>query len=581
MPERVTEWTSGAEAVLFDPGAVVELRAVKDGKTTSGYYDDHDALAEKARDLDERGHAVYVTLNEVNPALLARAANRARPVYREPTTSDGDIVRRRWLPLDFDPARPSGVSATDAEKEAARLRALEIRDHLEALGWPEPIEGDSGNGYHLLYSVDLPNDRESLDLVRGVLESLSFEFSDDTVGVDTKVYNAARIWKFYGTTARKGDDTPERPHRRSSLLKAPDVAEVVDREKLEAVAARRPEPSPGPRRNGHQREDFDLAAWIRRQGVPVKREGSWERDGYRWVLEECPWNGHTDNAAYIVQGPGGWIAAGCQHNSCQGFGWREFREHYEPGAYDRHHKRNGHDATGAALGDPADREPWEDPTPLPDGLPPVAPFDPALLPDALRPWCEDIAERMQVPLDYVAVGAVAVAASLVGRKVGVYPKRRDDWLVVPNLWSGIVGPPSAMKSPALAEITKPLDRLVVEAMKVHSEAEEAHEARAEAVEAEKAALKKAIDAAAKKSVETGDRSRLNELIDHRRKMEIPEPPTERRYKTSDTTIEKLVEILRDNPFGILVQRDELTGWLRSLDKQGREVDRAFYLQRCS
>lgn len=224
------------------------------------------------------------------------------------------------------------------------------------------------------------------------------------------------------------------------------------------------------------------------------------------------------------------------------------------------------------------RAEWEDPAPLPDGLPPVAPFDPALLPDPLRPWCTDIAKRMQVPLDYVAVGAVTVAASLIGRKVGIHPKRRDDWLVVPNLWAGIVGPPSAMKSPALAEVTKPLDRLVAEAMKVHSEAEEAHEARAEAVEAEKAALKKAIDAAAKKSVETGDRSRLDELIDRRRSMEVPEPPTERRYKTSDTTIEKLVEILRDNPTGILVQRDELTGWLRSLDKQGREVDRAFYLE---
>ncbi len=227
-------------------------------------------------------------------------------------------------------------------------------------------------------------------------------------------------------------------------------------------------------------------------------------------------------------------------------------------------------------GEPKDD--WEDPTPLPDSLPPVEPFDPALLPDALRPWCEDIAERMQVPLDYVAVGAVAVAASLVGRRVGIRPKRYDDWIVVANLWAGIVGPPSAMKSPALAEVAKPLDRLVAEAREAHEGALADHETEAEAVEAEKAALKKAIDAAAKKSVETGDRSRLDELIDRKRNMEIPSEPTERRYKTSDTTIEKLVEILRDNPSGVLVQRDELTGWLRGLDRQGREVDRAFYLE---
>lgn len=221
---------------------------------------------------------------------------------------------------------------------------------------------------------------------------------------------------------------------------------------------------------------------------------------------------------------------------------------------------------------------WEDAAPLPDGLPPVAPFDPTLLPGPMRAWTSDIAERMQVPLDYVAVGAVAVAASLIGRKVGILPKRRDDWLVVPNLWAGIVGPPSALKSPALAEITKPLDRLVAESREAHEEALAEHEAKVEAVEAEKAALKKAIDKAAASSVKSGDRSELDGLIERRRNMEPPSDPKERRYKTSDTTTEKLIEILRDNPFGVLVQRDELTGWLKSLDKQGREVDRAFYLE---
>jgi hypothetical protein len=87
--------------VLFEPGAVVELRAFKGRETASGYFDDHAALACEAGKLEDRGYSVYVTLNEVDPALLARASNRARKVYKEPTTSDGDIVRRRWLPLDF------------------------------------------------------------------------------------------------------------------------------------------------------------------------------------------------------------------------------------------------------------------------------------------------------------------------------------------------------------------------------------------------------------------------------------------------------------------------------------------------
>lgn len=211
--------------VLFEPGVVAELRAFKDGKITSGYFDDFEALAEQAAKLDGRGFSVYATPNPVNPALLARAANRARPVYREPTTSDVDVARRRWLPVDFDPVRPSGVSATNPERQAALWRAREVRDYLERQGWSEPVVGDSGNGAHLLYRVELPNDRESLELVKSVLEALSFKFSDERVSVDTTTSNAARIWKLYGTTARKGDSIEERPHRRSRLLKVPDAAQ--------------------------------------------------------------------------------------------------------------------------------------------------------------------------------------------------------------------------------------------------------------------------------------------------------------------------------------------------------------------
>jgi len=131
--------------VLFQPSAVVELRAFRGRETVSGYYADHVALAREARKLDERDYTVYVTLNEVDPALLARASNRKRKVYRELTTSDGDIVHRRWLPLDLDPARPSGVSATDAEKRAAKERALQLWDFLSEAGrsrsWPTRATG--------------------------------------------------------------------------------------------------------------------------------------------------------------------------------------------------------------------------------------------------------------------------------------------------------------------------------------------------------------------------------------------------------------------------------------------------------
>lgn len=224
-------------------------------------------------------------------------------------------------------------------------------------------------------------------------------------------------------------------------------------------------------------------------------------------------------------------------------------------------------------------EDWEDPAPLPDGLPPVAAFDAAMLPGPLRAWVLDISERMQVPADYVAVGAVVVAASLVGRAVGIHPKRKDDWFVVPNLWGAVVGPPSALKSPALAEAMKPLDRLVAESREAHAEALSKHEADAAAVEAIKAGIKEEIKAAGKKAAKPGgDREALDKLIERQRNTETPKAPTMRRYKTNDPTVEKLAELLGENPRGLLVNRDELTGWLRSLDKQGREMDKAFYLE---
>ena len=55
-----------------------------------------------------------------------------------------------------------------------------------------------------------------------------------------------------------------------------------------------------------------------------------------------------------------------------------------------------------------------EPTPLPDELPSVQPFDPELLPLALRGWIMDISHRMQCPPDYSAVAAVAaVSLSLI------------------------------------------------------------------------------------------------------------------------------------------------------------------------
>jgi putative DNA primase/helicase len=226
----------------------------------------------------------------------------------------------------------------------------------------------------------------------------------------------------------------------------------------------------------------------------------------------------------------------------------------------------------------ADDIEWEDPVPLPDGLPPVACLDPAMIPEPLRGWIVDVSERMQIPPDFAGAGAVVVAGSLIGRKVGVHPKRQDDWLVVPNLWGAVVGRPSLMKSPALAEVMKPLARLVAEAYEEHQEAKLVYETDVLVADATKAALKDELKKAAREAASSGNRSKLEEIARRGQDAEVPEEPVLRRYKTEDATVEKISEILLENPRGILVHRDELSGWLRNLDKQGREGDRSFYLE---
>lgn len=96
----------------------------------------------------------------------------------------------------------------------------------------------------------------------------------------------------------------------------------------------------------------------------------------------------------------------------------------------------------------AARQSSTEPEPLPT-LPSVAPFDYGYLPDVLRDFVKDISERMQCPPDFAAVGALVMMASIIGRKVGIRPMRRNDWTVIPNLWGAVVGNSGVMKSPTL------------------------------------------------------------------------------------------------------------------------------------
>src|SRR5262249_14831971 len=156
------------------------------------------------------------------------------PAHLDRPCKVGDILSRRWLLIDVDPVKPTGHKdnpATDAEHAAAQSLAFEVREHLFNLGWPLPLLIDSGNGWHLLYRVELPNDEHSRELLKAILHALAKEFDGDRGTIDRSVHNASRIARLPGTRCRKGVATSERPHRWCRLVEAPEQL-VVTAEQL-------------------------------------------------------------------------------------------------------------------------------------------------------------------------------------------------------------------------------------------------------------------------------------------------------------------------------------------------------------
>lgn len=194
--ELAVKWLS----LLHEPDAIIEIRSIDPKPTVSGYFRaDSPRIAAELAKYPNR--TFYQSLNPVKSACYARAQHERLVERPKETTSDNDIIGFQWILIDADPVRPSGVSASAEEKEAAHAVAGKTIKRLMATGFSEPIVADSGNGYHLLFKVHI---------------------STDEAKIDTAVYNPSRITKLYGTIAAKGAHTPERPHRQSCIIRYPE-----------------------------------------------------------------------------------------------------------------------------------------------------------------------------------------------------------------------------------------------------------------------------------------------------------------------------------------------------------------------
>lgn len=529
--------------LIVGAGNVVEVRCLEAWddnprwtKTFAGYFDDFDAAARELRNL--RGaKGVYFTLNPVEPDLIARAANRLKVQGKGESTGDSHIVTRRWLPIDCDPRRPSGISASDAEHAAALDRATAISAYLTTLGWPEPIVADSGNGAHLLYRIDQPADDGGL--VKRVLDALAERFNDDEIEVDTSVSNPARIWKLYGSLACKGDSTADRPHRRASIVSTPTDLAVVTTEQLVALAGLEEPavlaPTIGP--TGPE-GSFDVEVFIERNGLQVDQPRPWQ-GGLLWTLRVSPLCDHGGDGPFIARHASGAVVAKCQHNSC-GWSWQDLRAALEP----RTGEGDGSTCSKPAVryADPAlaDLDPLEPPGEAP---PAWKPFPTRLLPDPLRTLVVEGAKAIGCDEAFVALPGLAVAAGSIGATRTVRIKR--GWTEPAVLWCVVVSPSGATKSQGRKLFLTSL-------LKRQREAERDYERHVREFGVLDLEYQREL-AQWKKGKDDGP------------PPEPPEKPQPVELFTSDATVESMARLLAANPRGVLLECDELAAWFRTFN----------------
>lgn len=220
-----------------------------------------------------------------------------------------------------------------------------------------------------------------------------------------------------------------------------------------------------------------------------------------------------------------------------------------------------------------DNKGWLPAIPIISNLETVLPFLPAMLPTQLSDYVVDVAERQNSNPDFIAVTALCGLASLVGNRIRIAPKQYDDWLIVPNLWGAIVGAPSAMKSPAMKAALAPIYQIE---SRMHDEwsaevADLGIDQRLNSLNG-KEANRKAI-----KALKEGDKDAARELLASIDES-APAASICPRITINDATVEKLGELLNENPRGLLLIRDELPGFLSRIEKEEHASDRAFYLE---
>ena len=315
------------ERAIADTG-VVELRHQGD-RWTTGWFNHPDPLLKHAWNLKDSGN-LFISLNRPSPRIVTN------DMTGDPIRND-DIQFITRLFFDFDPVRPKGQSSTKDELQFAKWAAQECLKMQRAMGWPDPLVAVSGNGVHLLYRCHLPNTSEIRDQLSTMYTGMRADYTMDTVDFDRAVRNPGRICALYGTTKRKGENTPDRPHRVSEITKWPRDWKQVPRRNFNALAefyAIRQQAVAGacthkptdqlirPTGDGDY-ATLDIVAWFRAHGLYRRSFGTYNGTPRHTV--RCPFEGEHSNesgdgdtSTVIFENATGWPGFHCSHDHCDG-----------------------------------------------------------------------------------------------------------------------------------------------------------------------------------------------------------------------------------------------------------------------
>lgn len=133
-----------AICILKPDNQLFEIRIIQGRISASGYFDDADNLIKALRNNADylAGGNVYMTLHQLHDGCRARLQwNRFIDSGRAkiPTTSDHDVLRYKYIPIDLDPVRPSGISSNAEELKSAETVARQVVEYMSGEGFTERI----------------------------------------------------------------------------------------------------------------------------------------------------------------------------------------------------------------------------------------------------------------------------------------------------------------------------------------------------------------------------------------------------------------------------------------------------------